>query len=218
MHSMRSHARWLVDSTWKLYVFNQQDSSTAGIAINEYHSDTVASNTQQEIDLFADTTDVRVNNEPATLEYPHQMNTGYDDLNKSIVGKATLGMRDQPGDEDLSPLVGRHVIVNVSAFIDSSTKFDNVKPTKLEVDLGKLLIGAVWLAGPTLTTSTYTRRVTAAASGILASAVAGKWVINLAWQMNHGAPINDQFDNFILHVDVSVFGYQGIRALLLIDR
>lgn len=208
----------MVDETWTQYVYNQQDTSTAGVYITEYEVADQRNGSSSEIDLFGDLTNINVNDLDANLQYPRFMNTGYLDLNVPVVGNATLGLKDKTGDADLSPLVGKHVLVNVSAFIESSTVFDGSKPTRMTIDVGKLLVGAVWLTGPTLRSGTYTRRVTGILSGLLTTAVSGLWTVNVAWQVNHAKAINDKWDSFILHIDLQVMGYFGTRALLVLER
>lgn len=215
---MRTHCRWLVDSTWRKYVFNQQDTSTLGLRVSDFESDVVRNGESVDLDLFGDTTHIQINRETAKLEYPQTMDTGYADLNIPVAGNASLSLKDKPGDADLTPMVGKHVLVNVSAFVDSSTVFDPDKTNTFEIDVGRLLVGAVWLSGPTLATGTYYRRVTGVLSGLLAAAASNLWTVKLAWQFNHKNPINDAYDNFILYVDVQIFGYDGTRALLVLDR
>lgn len=214
---MRTHARWLVDSSWTEYRFDQQDTSTEGVFINRVTTDTQNDGVYTTVDLFSEETNITVNTTEAKLEYPRFMETGYADRTKPVAGKATLGLKDQPGSQDLTPLVGTHVIMNVSAFIDSSTSFNPNATNLFQIDVGKMIVGAVWLAGPTLISSTYTRRVSGIISGVLASAVSGYWTISLGWEFRHLNAINDQYDNFILHFDVNIFGYNGVRGLFVLD-
>lgn len=215
---MRAHCRWLVDTTWTKYLYNQQDTSTVGLRVTDFESDIQRSGETVDLDLFNDTTHIQIDRQNAKLEFPGTMQTGYADLNIAVQGVAAINLRDDPGESDLTPMVGKHVIANVSAFIDSSTVFDSSKPTKFEIDVGKLLVGAVWLSGPTLTTGGYYRRVSGVLSGLLAASIAGLWKVSLAWQIHHGKAINDAYDNFILYVDVQVYGYDGTRALLLVEH
>lgn len=217
VHGMRTHARWIVDSTWLNYQFDRQDTSTVGLRVSEFASDTYSSGTISDIDLFGDTTHIQINNESAKLEYPRSMNTGYNNLDKPVVGVATLSLKDKTGDEDLTPMVGRHVVMNVSAFIDSTTPFDSSKTTVFEVDVGKILVGAIWLSGPTLQSGSFSRRISGVVSGLLVAAVSGLWTVKLSWGVHHKEAIANARDNFLLHLDVQVFGYYGTRALLIVE-
>lgn len=218
VHSARTYVRWIVDQSWKQYVFNGQDQITSGLWVRNYDEETVPAISSQEIDLMGDTTHVQVDTTAVKLEYPQTMNTGYDDLNKTVNGSAKISMQLNDHGSDLTPLVGKHVIASISMFAEASTGFNASKATHMNIDLGQVLIGAVWLVTPKTTSSYYMRRVTCVASGILASAVRGLWTVKIAWQMNHATAIGSATDNFILHVDLQLFGYDGIRSLLLIER
>lgn len=216
MHAARTHCRWLVDSTWQKYELNQQDTQTAAVVIDRYDVETVESQSRQDVDLFSETNNVTVKNKPAQIVYTHTMDTGYKNLSIPVTGEASISIQD--ADNELEKLVGKHIVANVSMFIDSSTVIDDTKATKMEFDLGAMLIGASWLSAPAIQNGRYYRRLSAVASGILASAIKGLWTVRVTWQVNHANNINDAFDNFIVHVDTQFFGYDGYRALLVVDR
>lgn len=200
-----------------MYKYSQQDSMVDSSYVRDFKVDVLRSGSTIDVDLFGDTTNVEIKSGKAQLEYPATMNSGYSDLNQPVAGNATLGLFRTDTGVDLGPLVGKHVVMNVSAFFDASTQFDSKKKTDIVIDVGQLLAGAFWLTGPSVTSGPYMRRVSGVVSGILLGAVSDLWVIKISWAINHLSAINDAYDNFILHFDIHIFGYAATRGVILID-
>lgn len=215
VHALRSHCVYRVDSSWDHYSFFHQEGSIYGVRVMRRYKDDQRPDTTALVDLFDDVEQIVTNLTQPKLEYPSTMDTGYHNLNLPVQGNAALSFKDSDSVE-IGVLVGRHVIVNVSAFVETSTPLTQEKPTTIELDLGKLFAGAfVWLIKPYVSPNSYSRRITAVAAGVLASSLAGMWTFRISWKMYHQNAISDQFDSWAIAVDLEIAGYSATRRLTI---